>query len=143
MQAKEVMTRKIEMIPSNTSIQAAADLMRRKGVGILPVSENGRLVGTLTDRDIAVRAVANGADPRATAAEEIMNRDVISAYEDTDARDVARMMEENNVRRVVIVNRNDEAVGLVSVDDLAVHPETKALADDVVQQHSKHHSRQA
>lgn len=140
MQAKEVMTGKIEMIPSNTTIQAAADLMRRMDVGILPVAEGGRLVGTLTDRDIAVRAVANGADPRATAASEVMNREVISCYEDQDASDVARMMEENDVRRVVIVNRNNEAVGIVSVDDLAVHPETKNLADEVVQQHSKHHS---
>lgn len=139
MQAKEVMTRKIEMIPGNTPIQAAADLMRKKDVGMLPVAEDGRLVGTLTDRDIAVRAVAEGADPKATPARQIMNREVISAYEDQDATEVARLMEENNVRRVVVVNRNNEAVGVVSVDDLAAHPETKHLADEVVQQHSKHH----
>jgi len=139
MQAKEVMTRKVDMIPSNTPIQAAADLMRRADVGMLPVAEEGRLVGTVTDRDIAVRAVARGADPKATATREVMNREVISAYEDQDARDVARLMEENNVRRVVIVNRNNEAVGIVSVDDLAAHPETRDLADEVVQQHSKHH----
>ena len=139
MQAKEVMTGNIKMIPSNTTLQAAADMMRKMDIGILPVAEDGRLVGTLTDRDIAVRAVAKGSDPKSTAAQEVMSREVISCYEDQDARDVARVMEENKVRRVVVVNRNNEAVGLISIDDLAVHPETRALADEVVQQFSKHH----
>ena len=139
MQAKEVMTGNIKMIPSNTTLQAAADMMRQMDIGMLPVAEDGRLVGTLTDRDIAVRAVAKGSDPKSTAAQEVMSREVISCYEDQDARDVARVMEENKVRRVVVVNRNNEAVGVISVDDLAVHPETKSLADEVVQQFSKHH----
>lgn len=139
MLAREVMSSNIKMIPSNTSVQAAAELMRQMDIGILPVSEEGRIVGALTDRDIAVRAVAEGADPRATPARQIMSRDVVSCYEDQDARDVARVMEQNKVRRVVVVNRDNEAVGLISVDDLAVHPETKALADEVVMQFSKHH----
>ncbi len=140
MQAKEVMTDKIALVPSSSSIQAAADLMRRMDVGMLPVAEDGRLVGTVTDRDITIRAVADGADPRATAARQVMNREVISCYEDQDARDVARMMEENGVRRIVVVNRNDEAVGIVSVDDLALHPETRMLAIEVVQRVSKHNA---
>ena len=139
MQAKEVMTGNVKMIPSNTTLQAAADLMRKMDIGILPIAEDGKLVGTLTDRDIAVRAVATGADPKATPASECMSREVISCYEDQDAREVARVMSDNKVRRVVVVNRLNEAVGLVSVDDLAVHPETRALAEDVVKQFSKHH----
>ncbi len=139
MQAKEVMTGNVKMIPGSTTIQAAADLMRQMNVGILPIAENGKLVGTLTDRDIAIRAVATGADPKSTPARDCMSREVISCYEDQDARDVARVMSDNKVRRVVVVNRMNEAVGLVSVDDLAVHPETRMLADDVVKQFSKHH----
>jgi len=140
MQAKEVMTDKIALVPSSSSIQAAAELMRRMDVGMLPVAEDGRLVGTVTDRDITIRAVADGADPRATAARQVMNREVISCYEDQDAREVARMMEENGVRRIVVVNRNDEAVGIISVDDLALHPETRMLAIEVVQRVSKHNA---
>ncbi|MBI3899135.1 MAG: CBS domain-containing protein [Gammaproteobacteria bacterium] len=135
MQAKEVMSSNIKIIPSNTSIQAAAELMRQMDVGTLPVSEDGRIVGMLTDRDIAIRAVASGADPRATPAREVMTRDVVSCYEDQDARDVAQMMEQKNVRRVVVVNRKNEAIGVLSVDDLAVHPETRALADEVAAHH--------
>ncbi|MFP5349331.1 MAG: CBS domain-containing protein [Gammaproteobacteria bacterium] len=139
MQAKEVMTGNVKMIPSSTTLQSAAELMREMNIGMLPIAENGKLVGTLTDRDIAVRAVASGADPKATPAGDCMSREVISCYEDQDARDVARVMSDNKVRRVVVVNRLNEAVGLVSVDDLAVHPETRALAEDVVAQFSKHH----
>jgi CBS domain-containing protein len=139
MLAKEVMSRSIKIIPSNTSLQAAAELMRGMEIGTLPVSEDGRIVGMLTDRDIVVRAVADGADPRATPAREVMSRDVISCYEDQDARDVAYVMEQKKVRRVVVVNRKNEAVGLISVDDLAVHPETRSLADEVVMQSSQHH----
>lgn len=139
MLAREVMSGNIKMIPSNTSVQAAAELMRQMDIGILPVAEDGRLVGALTDRDIAVRAVAAGADPKATPAREIMSRNVVSCYEDQDAREVARVMERNKVRRVVVVNRDNVAVGLISVDDLALHPETKSLADEVVMQFSKRH----
>ena len=139
MQAKEVMTGNVKMIPSSTTLQVAAELMRQMNIGILPIAENGKLVGTLTDRDIAIRAVATGADPKSTPARDVMSREVISCYEEQDARDVARVMGENKVRRVVVVNRLNEAVGLVSVDDLALHPETRALADEVVKQFSTHH----
>jgi CBS domain-containing protein len=139
MQAKEVMSSNIRIIPGNTSIQAAAELMRQMDIGMLPVTEDGRIVGTLTDRDITIRAVAEGADPGATPAREVMTREVVSCYEDQDAREVASAMELNKVRRVIVVNRKNEAIGLISVDDLALHPETKMLADEVVKQFSKHH----
>ncbi|MFL6624247.1 MAG: CBS domain-containing protein [Sulfurifustaceae bacterium] len=139
MQAKEVMSSNIRIIPSNTSIQAAAELMRQMDIGVLPVTEDGTIVGMLTDRDIAIRAVAEGSDPGSTPARDVMSRDVVSCFEDQDARDVATVMEQNQVRRVVVVNRKNEAIGMISVDDLALHPETKPLADEVVQQFSKHH----
>lgn len=139
MQAKEVMSSNIRIIPGSTSIQAAAELMRQMDIGMLPVTEDGRIVGTLTDRDITIRAVAEGADPGATPAREVMTREVVSCYEDQDASEVASAMELNKVRRVIVVNRKNEAIGLISVDDLALHPETKMLADEVVKQFSKHH----
>jgi CBS domain-containing protein len=139
MLAKEVMSKSIKIIPSNTSVQAGAELMREMDIGILPVSEDGRIVGMLSDRDIVVRAVADGSDPRATPVREIMSRDVTSVYEDQDAREVAQQMEQKRVRRVVVVNRKNEAIGLLSVDDLAVHPETRQFADAVIMQFSQHH----
>jgi CBS domain-containing protein len=138
MQARDVMSGKIQMIPSNTSIQAAAELMRQMDVGMLPVSEDGKIIGMLSDRDITVRAVAEGADPAATPAREIMSRDVIACFADQDARDVARLMQQNRVRRVIVINRENEAVGLVSVDDLVMYPETRSLVDEVVRQFAQH-----
>ncbi|HEY8555642.1 MAG TPA: CBS domain-containing protein [Burkholderiales bacterium] len=138
MQARDIMSRNIRIIPTGTSLRAAAELMRQMDVGILPVSEKGRIVGMLSDRDIAVRAVAEGADPGATSAGEVMTGNVVSCYEDEDARSVAQLMSERGVRRVVVVNRKDEAVGIVSVDDLAMHPETRALADEVIGRFATH-----
>lgn len=142
MQAREVMSSNIRMIPSSTTLQAAAELMRQADVGILPISENGQVVGMLSDRDITVRGVAEGADPASTPAGDIMSRDVISCFEDQDVNDIAKLMEQNKVRRVVVVNRKNEAVGVVSIDDLAMYAETRALADEVaevVRGFSKHH----
>ncbi|HEX7043258.1 MAG TPA: CBS domain-containing protein [Burkholderiales bacterium] len=138
MQARDIMSSNIRIIPTGTSLRAAAELMRQMDVGILPVSDKGRIVGMLSDRDIAVRAVAEGADPSATSAGEVMTGNVISCYEDEDARGVAQLMSERGVRRVVVVNRKDEAVGIVSVDDLAMHPETRALADEVIKRFATH-----
>ena len=138
MQAKEVMSSNIRIIPSNTSVQAAAGLMRDMDIGILPVTEDGEIVGMLSDRDIAIRAVAEGADPAATPAREIMSREVISCYADQDAREIVNVMEQKKVRRVVVVDRNNEAIGLISVDDLAAHPEIRPLAERVIQQASQH-----
>lgn len=137
MLAREVMSSNIRIIPSNTSVQAAAELMRQMDVGMLPVTEDGRVVGMLSDRDIALRAVAQGSDPAATPAREIMSRDVVSCFDDQDARDVAGLMQQRNIRRVLVVNHENEAVGIVSVDDLALYPETKPYADEVVKQSAK------
>jgi len=138
MQARDIMSRNIRIIPTGTSLRAAAELMRQMDVGILPVSDKGRIVGMLSDRDIAVRAVAEGADPSATSAGEVMTESVISCYEDEDARSVAQLMSERGVRRVMVVNRKDEAVGIVSIDDLAMRPETRALADEVIRRFATH-----
>lgn len=139
MQVKDVMSANIRIIPGNTTIQAAAELMRQMDIGILPVTEDGQIVGTLTDRDIAIRAVAEGADPGATPARDVMSREVVSCHEDDDARDIATVMGLHKVRRIVVFNRKNEAIGLVSVDDLAAHPQTKVLADEILMQLTKRH----
>lgn len=142
MQAREIMSSNIRMIPSSTTLKAAAELMRQADVGVLPISEDGQIIGMLSDRDITVRGVAEGADPASTPASDIMSRDVVSCFEDQDVNEVAKLMEEKKVRRLLVVNRKNEAIGLVSIDDLAMHADTRALADEVaevVRGFSKHH----
>ena len=89
-------------------------------VGSLPVCENDRLVGMLTDRDIVVRAIADGCDTKTTTAREIMTPDIVYCFEDQDVQEAARLMEQNQIRRLVVLNRDKRLVGIVSLGDLAV-----------------------
>jgi CBS domain-containing protein len=114
------MTRNIEEISPQTTLAEAAQKMKSMDTGALPVCENDKLVGMLTDRDITVRAVADGCDPKFTQASEAMTPDVIYCYEDEDVREAARIMEEKQIRRLLVLDRNQHAVGIVSLGDLAI-----------------------
>jgi CBS domain-containing protein len=120
MQVKEIMTRDVEMVrPSATLVEAAA-LMKASNLGLLPVCEGLRVVGMFTDRDITTRAIAAGRDPRQTTVREIMVDGVISCQEDDDIDVAAEIMRQEQIRRLLIQNRNQEVVGIVSLGDLAV-----------------------
>src|SRR5947209_17760143 len=121
MQVSKVMTRDAECVRPDTTLQEAARKMRDLDVGPLPVcGDNDRLVGMLTDRDITVRAVAEGQDPKAARVQDVMTPDVIYCLEDQDVAEAARLMEENQVRRLAVLNRDKRLVGIVSLGDLAV-----------------------
>jgi CBS domain-containing protein len=103
--------------------------MRDLNVGPLPVcGSDDRLAGMITDRDIIVRAVAEGKDPRATPVREIMTPNVVYCFEDQDVHDAAALMEDNQIRRLVVLNHGKRLVGIVSLGDIAVH-----TADDQFQ----------
>ncbi len=121
MQLKEIMTPNVEVIHPDASLQEAAQKMKGLDVGPLPVCTGERLEGMLTDRDITVRAVAEGRDPRTTKVHEVMTSEVVYAFEDQDVAEAARLMEEHQIRRVVVLNRNKQIVGIISSGDLAVH----------------------
>jgi len=119
MQAKDLMTRSVECISPQTRISNAAQRMKLLDVGFLPVCENDRLVGTVTDRDIALRVVAEGNDVNQAKAGDIMTSDVFWCYEDQTADEIADYMSQKVVRRVLILNRNKRLVGVLSIGDLA------------------------
>jgi len=121
MQLKEMMTPNVEVIQPDATLQEAAQKMKGLDVGPLPVCTGKRLEGMLTDRDITVRAVAEGRDPRTTKVQEVMTSEVVYAFEDQDITEAARLMEECQIRRVVVLNRDKQLVGIVSLGDLAVH----------------------
>jgi len=121
MQLKEMMTPNVEVIHPDATLQEAAQKMKGLDVGPLPVCTGKRLEGMLTDRDITVRAVAEGRDPRTTKVQEVMTSEVVYAFEDQDITEAARLMEECQIRRVVVLNRDKQLVGIVSLGDLAVH----------------------
>jgi CBS domain-containing protein len=124
MQLKDVMTTNVTLTDPSTTLQAAANAMREGDFGLLPVGENDRLVGTITDRDITVRAVAAGKDPT-TPVREAMSEGVVYGFEDQSTEEAAQLMSQHQIRRLPVLNRDKRLVGIVALGDFAV--ESKAL----------------
>lgn len=119
MRIDEIMTRDVRLASPDWSIREAAQTMASIDSGFMPVAENDRLVGTITDRDIAIRAIAEGKGPD-TKVQDIMSKDVKYCFEDEDVSDVARNMADIQIRRLPVVNRDKRLVGVVSLGDLAI-----------------------
>jgi CBS-domain-containing membrane protein len=120
MLVREIMTRDVRVASPGDNLQNAAQLMEKDDFGMLPVGENDRLVGMLSDRDITIRAVARGLAPDRCKVREVMTTDVKFVYEDESVADVARNMSQLQVRRLPVLNRNKRLVGIVSLGDLAM-----------------------
>lgn len=119
MKLHDIMTPNPDVIDPNASIREAAKRMRDENVGALPVGENDRLIGMVTDRDIAVRAVADDRMPSQTAVRDVMSEKIFYCFDDDEAEAAARCMAEHQVRRLPILNRDKRLVGIVSLADLA------------------------
>ena len=119
MRVSEAMTRDVRVSSPNQTIQEAARMMAEIDAGVLPVGDDDRLVGMITDRDIAVRAVGMGKGPQ-TAIREVMSSEVKYCFEDEDTQEVARNMASQQLRRLPVVNRDKRLVGILSLGDLAV-----------------------
>jgi CBS domain-containing protein len=137
MMLREVMTANVRTIESAASIRQAAMMMRDIDVGMLPVLDAGKLVGTLTDRDITVRATEESRDPEGTPVSEIMTRDVVSAYEDEDASTAVSTMEQKQVRRLLVLDHADNCVGVVSLGDVALRSGEPELAEELLEEVSR------
>jgi CBS domain-containing protein len=120
MKLSEIMTAEVEVIGPDANLQQAAQRMKALDVGLIPICDGERLVGTLTDRDITVRATAEGRDPRRTPVRDAMSSEVIYCYADQDVEEGAKVMRERQVRRLPILDRDKRLVGIVSLGDLAV-----------------------
>ena len=121
MQVKDVMTTGVECVCPDTTLRTAAQKMKELDVGPLPVcGDDDRLAGIITDRDIAVRAVAAGLDPDTAQVRDVMTPNIIYCFEDQEVSDAAHMMEQNQIRRLAVLNREKRLVGIFSLGDLAV-----------------------
>jgi CBS domain-containing protein len=119
MKVREIMTPDPELIDPNASIREAAKRMKNEDIGALPIGENDRLIGMVTDRDIAMRGVAEDRAPETTTVRDVMSEKIYYCFEDDDIEDAARCMAENQVRRLPILNRDKRLTGIVSLADLA------------------------
>jgi len=115
----DVMSREVKLVSPDDNVRQVAQIMREADTGILPVAEGDRLVGMLTDRDVAVRLVAEGRDPRQTKVRDVMTADIRYVFEDEDLEHVAENMAEQQVRRLPVMNRQKRLVGVVSLGDIA------------------------
>ena len=119
MQLKEITTNAVETVAPDASLLDAAKSMLAHDLGWLPVAEEGKVIGIITDRDIAMRGVALGLDSKKTLVRDVMTREVFSCAADATVEDACTLMEEEQVRRIVVVDENDELAGIVSLADIA------------------------
>jgi CBS domain-containing protein len=138
MQIHEVMTSDVRLVDPATTLKDAAQMMREGDFGLLPTGENDRLVGTITDRDITVRAVANGKDPNSTTVRDAMSEGILYCFEDQSVDEVADMMGEKQVRRMPVLNRDKRLVGIVALGDLATERGADDDAGEALSEISKH-----
>ena len=142
MKVNEIITHDPEVIRPETTLIEAAQKMKSLDIGMLPVCDGDRLVGVITDRDITLRGVAQGFDPKTARVQEVMTPEVIYCFDDEDVKDVAKKMEEKQVRRLPVLNREKRLVGIVSLGDLAVRTGKEKLAGEVLERVSEPgHSR--
>ena len=123
----DLMTKSIEMIAPHQTAQEAASFMLKADTGSIPVCEDGRIVGMITDRDIAVRGVAEGRGPD-TPVSELMSGEIVTAREDDEVGAIAQRMSDAQVRRLPVVGADDRIVGMVSLGDLSRESEQAAAA---------------
>jgi CBS domain-containing protein len=116
---RDAMSRNVRTVSKDDTVQAAARMMLEEDAGVLPVSEGDRLVGMVTDRDIAVRIAAEGKDAAKTKVQDVMSDEVLYCFEDEDTGHVADNMAEMQVRRLPVMDREKRLVGIVSIGDIA------------------------
>ena len=119
MKVKDIMTKNVAYIKPDSTVTEAAKLMQQHNVGSIPVCDKSGVVGMVTDRDIVVRNVITGADPKSTPVSNIMTTNVATVTSDTDVNQLGDIMSKNQIRRIPVVE-NNTLVGIVALGDLAV-----------------------
>jgi CBS domain-containing protein len=119
MRISEIMTRTVKTIPHDATLVSAARMMRDEDIGLLPVVADGNVVGVISDRDLAIRGLAEDRDPRQVPVREVMSERVVSCRPEASADEVVRQMARHQVRRVVVVNDGKSPIGIVSIGDFA------------------------
>ena len=133
---KDLMSRDVQIISPDGTIKEAAQQMRKGNFGMMPVGENDRMIGAISDRDIAIRAVAEGKDP-STKVREVMSEGIVWAYEEDSVDDAAKLMGDRQIRRLPIVNADKRLVGIVALGDFAVVSADIEVAGEALSEISK------
>jgi CBS domain-containing protein len=130
MKLKDIMTPDVACVRPGDTLQEAARRMKDLDVGPMPVcGDDDKIVGMLTDRDITIRATAEGLDPKTTRVRDAMSEDVVWCFDDQDTDDAAKLMQERQVRRLLVMSRDKRLVGIVSLGDLATESKKKQAGE--------------
>ncbi|HMI83471.1 MAG TPA: CBS domain-containing protein [Polyangiaceae bacterium] len=130
-QVRELMSEQPIKLSSSSPIIEAARRMRAANVGSIILEENGRPCGIVTDRDIAIRAVADGRDPQTTPLSEISSKDLTAVSPDDDVERAVQIMREKAIRRVLVVDSRNQAVGILSLGDLALERDSRSVLGQI------------
>jgi len=136
MKLKDLMSRDVQVIDANATIMEAAEQMRKGNFGMMPVGENDRMIGAISDRDIAIRAIAGGKES-STKVREVMSERIVWAYEEDSVNDAAKLMSTHQIRRLPIVNAEKRLVGIVALGDVAVESADVEVAGEALVEISK------
>jgi CBS domain-containing protein len=131
MKLKEIATRDVAIVRPDDTLFDAARKMRTYDVGALPVTQGERLIGIVTDRDLAIRGLAEGLDPKTGRVRDVMTHEMVVCSEDAEALDAVKSMLDHHERRVVVVDAEKKPVGIVSLRDLALVPGGEKLAGEI------------
>lgn len=137
MTIREIMSTKVATVPAHATLRDAARQMRTHDVGVLPVQDEDKLIGMLTDRDITIRAVAEGRDPDKVSVRDAMTPDIVFCFDDQNVSEVGNIMKERQVRRIVVLNRQQELVGICSIGDVVVQSGDEKMGGDILQSVSR------
>ncbi|MEW5964739.1 MAG: CBS domain-containing protein [Pseudomonadota bacterium] len=138
MKVRNAMHAGVAWVSPDTTVRELARLMREQDIGALPVGENDRLVGMVTDRDIVCRCLADGKDPKKATARDIMTKGIVYCRDNADLGDATRIMESKQIRRLPVIDEAKRMVGMLSLGDIS-HSASRQLSGEVLQAVSDHH----
>ena len=133
MKVSAVMTKSAQTILPDATVEQAAQSMRDHNIGLLPVVEDGKVLGIVTDRDLAIRVLAQGCNPHLTTVRDFMTTEALWCYEDESIFEASKIMEKNHVRRLIVMSRKHQLAGVLTVTDLALKFANEKLPGHILQ----------
>lgn len=138
MDVSKAMHNGVEWCGPDTTVTELSEIMRQHDIGAIPIGEHDRLIGMVTDRDIALRALDGGRDPRTLTARDVMTPEIVYCRTNEDIGDAIRLMEQKKIRRLPVIDENKRMVGMLSLGD-AAHAVGQSMAGELVRAVAEHH----
>jgi CBS domain-containing protein len=137
MKLKDIMTTEVLFVAGDTPVAEVARKMEQNEIGAVPVCDGQKILGMVTDRDIALKVVGRGISPRECVASDIMTSPIVWCYDDCDVQEAARLMESRQIRRLIVVSREEKLVGVVALGDVATRANQR-IAGEALEKISEH-----